>query len=294
MINSRKYGRAGAIRIATRIILTVLGVGLGVSTMACSVLLRADDEQCNQDADCAALEGAPAGAQCVQSRCVSETVVNVADPLACAPHSKSVDATVKYSFAPVFGPGREPAQPKPFVVKACEQLDISCARPTFGPLEVAAAQPRDFVVPNGFNGYFEMQNPDTLSALLFSGQLLTTDTVGWALTMPSRTLVTELGQATGVDVQAELGLIIAVARACDGTPLEGVTASSSKGGLGYYLVNFLPDTALTKTGPQGVAGFANVPPGVTIVTGVHESGKKFGPVSVVTRPNYVSFVELWP
>jgi hypothetical protein len=279
--------------MATRILPT-LAAGLSALTLACSVLVDVDGAQCSLDADCAALEGAPEGARCVQSRCVAPATSSTNDPLTCAPRQPSLGSTVKYSFAPIFGPGGVPQEPKPFTIKACEQLDINCEDPTYGPLEVMAAQPRDFIVPNGFNGFFEMQNPDTLSALLFSGRSVTADTAGWALTMPSRTLVTELGLATGASVQPDLGLIIALARQCDGTPLEGVTASSSKGGLGYYLVNFLPDTMLTQTGPQGVAGFANVPPGVTILTGVHESGKKFGPVSVIARPNYVSYVELWP
>ncbi len=56
----------------------------------------------------------------------------------------------------------------------------------------------------------------------------------------------------------------------------------------------LPDTSLTETGPQGAAGYANVPINTTILTGLHESGKMLGPVSVRVKPNTLSFAEIWP
>jgi hypothetical protein len=268
------------------------------------VLSDVDAKQCTLDADCAALSGAPPGAVCVDSVCVANADSNseagaagmsgAGDPFECAPRETSTEPTVKYSFAPVFAPGGEPKAPKPFHIKACEQLDLTCEQPVFGPLDVNVGEPQDFIVPTGFNGYFDIQNDDTLGGLLFMGRPVIEDTVGWNVTMPTPDLVAQLQLVTGEEVNQELGLILTDARDCAGTPLAGVSIENSKGGLGYYFLNFLPDTSLTKTSVQGAAGFANVPITTTILSGEHESGKKFGPASIRVQPHYMSFVELWP
>lgn len=282
----------------------LLPVSLATLLAACSVLIDVDAKQCKVDADCAALSGAPARAVCVQSVCVApETGAEAgaagmnggpSDPLACAARETSKAEKVKYSFAPIFAPGGEPDAPKPFTIKACEQLDLECKTPVDGPYDVTVGMPQDFLVPTGFNGYFEITNPDTLGGLLYMGRPVIEDTVGWNITMPTPDLVTQLKLITGEDVNQELGLILTVARDCAGLALSGVTVHNTKGGLGYYFVNFLPDTNLTKTGAQGAAGWANVPITTTIISGTHTSGKDFGPVSMRTRPGYMSFAELWP
>jgi hypothetical protein len=207
----------------------------------------------------------------------------------------SKEPTVKYSFAPVFAPGAEPQVPKPFIVKACGQLDLSCEHPVFGPLEVNAGEPQDFLVKPGFAGFFAITNPDTIDGLLFLGRAVNEDTLGWNVTMPTPEVVSGLALATGEDVDPELGFILSVARDCDGVLLEHVTFSNSQGGLGYYFVNNLPNTTLTETKVQGAAGYANVPISTTTLTGVHNpSGHMLGPVSVRVKPRTLSFAEIWP
>jgi hypothetical protein len=88
--------------------------------------------------------------------------------------------------------------------------------------------------------------------------------------------------------------VLTVARDCNGGPLADVTVENSEGGLGYYFVTSLPSTTLTKTSIQGAAGFANVPIGTTILSGVHDSGTKLGPSSVRLKAGYISLVEIWP
>jgi hypothetical protein len=270
---------------------------------SCSTLIDVDEEQCKTDNDCAALGDAFKGSVCQQNLCVqpsdssggegggpSET-----DPLACTPVELSSEPLVKFSFAPIYAAGAEPAEPKPFIIKACDQLDLECDKPVFGPLEVNAGEPRDFMVKPGFAGYFDIKNPDTIDGLLFLGRPVREDTAGWALTMPTPQLVAGLGLATGEVLDPEKGFILAVARDCAGTLLPGVTVQNSKGGLGYYFLMNLPDTTLTETKVQGAAGFANVPINTTVLTGVHNaSGHTLGPVSVRVKAGTLSFAELWP
>jgi hypothetical protein len=269
----------------------------------CSLLIDVESQQCSVDADCQARGGVFKSSVCAQNLCVEKPVEAAGgaggqpastsdDPLTCAARETSTEPTVKYSFAPLFAD--PPESPKPFSIKACLQLDLTCEHPVFGPVDVETGTPQDFEVPPGFTGYFEIENPDTLSGLLFMGRPIIEDTVGWNVQMPTPEVVAQLAFATGVDVDPELGIILAVARDCNQVAVTNVSISNSRGGLSYYFVNSLPDTSLTKTGPQGAVGFANVPITTTILTGMHESGKAFGPVSVRLKPHYVSFAELFP
>jgi hypothetical protein len=278
---------------------------LGGGLMAgCSVLIEVDRQQCQTNADCARLGPAFADSICESNVCVTPAPSSNGgegsggegnppiDPLMCAPREPSTEKLVKYSFAPIFA--LEPAEPKPFTVKACGQLDLECEKPLDGPVEVNPGEPHDFMVPQGFTGFFVVTNPDTLNGLVFMGRPVIQDTVGWNVTMPSPEVVAQLAFATQKTVDPELGLVLTVARDCNGGPLADVTVENSEGGLGYYFVTSLPSTTLTKTSIQGAAGFANVPIGTTILSGVHDSGTKLGPSSVRLKAGYISLVEIWP
>jgi hypothetical protein len=278
--------------------------GIAVVLSSCSVLVDVDSKQCVKDDDCVALGSAFAGSVCQHDLCVlpNETAGGEAgamsmpdDPLTCTPTKLSTEPTVKYTFAPVFAPDSTPPDPQPFTIKACGQFDFDCTNPVFGPLEVNAGEPQDFEVKPGFQGFFEIKNPDTLDGLLFLGRPVNQDTLGWNVTMPTPQTVAALALVTGEDVKPELGFILSVSRDCAGAFLDHVTFTNSKGGLGYYFVQNLPNTELTETGPQGAAGFANVQISTTTLTGVHNpSGHTLGPVSVRVKPNTLSFAEIWP
>lgn len=288
--------------------LTAAAVCVASSSVGgCSLTIDVDKPQCRASADCGSLGPAFADSVCEHGVCVASAPeasggegaggAPANDALACKTPEPNDSESVTYSFAPIFLAGTEPSDPKPFSIKACEQFDFDCENPLVGPVEVNAGEPYEFELPKGaagFSGFFEITNPDTLSGLLFMGRPIVKDTVGWNVTMPSPSLVSQLALLTGEDVDPELGLILTVARDCDAMALEGVTISNSKGGLGYYFVMSVPDTGLTKTGPQGAAGFANVPLGATSLSGVHESGKELEPVSVRVKPHFISFAELFP
>jgi hypothetical protein len=91
---------------------------------------------------------------------------------------------------------------------------------------------------------------------------------------------------------------LSVARDCNAVALEGVAFTNSVMStpdlLSYYFVNSLPNTALTQTGPQGAAGYANVPIGTAVLTGTHESGVALGPLSLRVKPQAISFGEIFP
>ncbi len=277
--------------------------GIAFVLASCTVLLEVDGQQCTKDDDCVALGAAFAGSVCERNLCVRPTETSGGkaggtsmpdDPLVCTLSEPSTAPTVKYTFAPVFAPDSAPAEPHPFTIKACGQFDFECQNPVFGPIAVNAGEPQDFELTPGFQGYFEIKNPDTLDGLFFLGRPVNEDTLGWAVTLPSPQVVAGLALVTGEKIDPELGIILAVSRDCAGGLLEHVTFANSKGGLGYYFVMNLPNTALTKTGPQAAAGFANVEISTTVLSGVHTSGKPLGPTSVRVKPRTLSFAEIWP
>jgi hypothetical protein len=290
-----------ATRLFSPLVFTALALGLGggLST-GCSVVIDVDNKQCTTNQDCEALGPAFSGATCEANVCVGGPWSGEGgapgmndEELVCEKPEPSSEATVKYSFAPIYLPGSEPDDPT-FSIKACNPADLECAKPVYGPIEVNAGKPEDFLVPPGFQGYFEVKNADMLDALVFMGRPIQQDTVGWNITMPTRTLVTQLSVATGESVDPELGIIISVARDCEALPLQGVKFSNSKEGLQYYFVNNFPDTSLKETAAQGAVGFANVPISTTTLTATMSTGQELTSANIRVKPRTVSLVELFP
>lgn len=291
--------------MARKSLLPICVVALGSSLLSitlsgCSLLIDVSGTQCSVDLDCERRSVGPKGSVCRQNFCVTPDddgsggeAGAPADPLACKPEEASMAPTVKYTFAPVFAPGAEPSMPKPFTVRACGTLDLTCEKPV-DQHEVTAGVPQDFLVPPGFAGWFWITNPDTLDGLLFLGRPVVKDTIGWEPTLPSADVVTQLKIATATDIDPDLGIIILVTRDCAAERLAHVSVTNSQGGLGFYFVMNLPDKTLTETGPQGAAGFANVPIGTTSLSGMSKSGHPLGPVSLRIKPRTVSLAELWP
>jgi hypothetical protein len=275
-------------------------LGIAATAAGCSVLIDVDGKQCEVDADCGA-RGFQ-GAVCSRNLCLvpmddpgpgsgGAGGEGAADPLVCNNESSS-EATVKFTFAPVFAV--PPEAPQPFSIKACLSLDPDCKSPVFGPIDVNAGEPQDFIVPKLFNGYFEISNPDTRTGLFFMGRPLAQDTLGWGVTVPNDDTILALGLAGGEEIDLELGVMIAVARNCALMPLAGTMFENSEGGLRFYFYQTTPDPKATKTGPQGAVGFANVPIGTTTLSAVAENGTQLTPVLLRLKPGYVSFTEVFP
>jgi hypothetical protein len=287
--------------MATR---TFFVLSIAATTAACSVLIDVDGKQCETTEDCA--NRGFTDAECRENLCVAlvdEPMTGGAggeaggpgndDPLMCEVVTPPPGTTVKYTFAPLFA--SPPDDPTPFSIKACQQFDLNCENPLFGPIEVEAGMPEDFEVPAGFIGYFDITNEATLHGLFFMGRAVNVDTMGWPVRMPDAETVMNLGFFAQQEVDPNLGIVLSVARDCNQLPLEGVTYSSSAGGDVFYIVNDLPNVNTTVTGPQGAAGFVNVPIGTSVLKVVTESGQELKPVTVrLPGANTISFVEVFP
>jgi len=271
-------------------------------TAGCSVLIDVDGKQCEADADCEARGFA--GAVCEQNLCIVTQDPGPANggaggesgednPLICKTPEPTEATTVKFSFAPGFAVA--PEDPKPFSIKACVPLDPECNAPILGPIEVNALEPYEFELPKAFNGFFQIENPDTRTGLYYMGRPVNEDTVGWNVTVPSDATITALGFAAGETVYLELGVMIAVARDCNLVPLEGAVFENSEPGLRFYFYQTMPDVKATKTGPQGAVGYANLAIGTATVGATAADGTALTPVAVRLKAGgYVSFIEVFP
>jgi hypothetical protein len=284
----------------------ILGTAAAISA-GCSVLIDVDGKQCEADADCATRGFA--NATCEQNLCVEKIAPVPGDggagggggdenPLICETPEPNDATTVKFSFAPGFAVA--PADPKPFSVKVCVPLDPECEAPIIGPVDVNALEPYEFELPKAFNGFFQIENPDTRTGLYYMGRPVNQDTIGWNVTMPSDSTITALGFAAGKQVHLELGVMIAVARDCNLVPLEGAVFENSElestpDGLRFYFYQTMPDVNATKTGPQGAVGYANLPIGTATLGATAADGTPLTPVAVRLKAGgFVSFIEVFP
>jgi hypothetical protein len=271
-------------------------IALGFALFACSVIVDGNEPQCVADADCAARGTAFSGTVCRESLCVeSAKGATSGDALDCGSPVSSNQPTVKYSFAAFLPTSGDGAAGAPFRVTACQQFDVECHAPVVGPLEVKPTVLTDYILPQGFNGYFQISNPATMPALYFLSRTLVADTVAWSPTVLSQDTVSRLASAAGATLSPNAGLIIAAVRDCAGNPIAGVTVSSSDGlSLRYYVVNDLPVLAATETTAQGVVGFANVPATTVVLSARTKAGKVLPPVSLRVNAGSISLVELRP
>jgi hypothetical protein len=267
----------------------------------CSTLVDVEPVQCEVDVDCERLGSQFVGTSCVAGLCISPDDGEggsggmASSPFECVDPEPIEGDSIIYTFTVKYA--TTPSEPVPSIMKACERLDALCNAPVAVAENVVAGELVDLELPAGFAGYFQIENPHTLSALHFPGRPLLEDTRGWDLTIADDVTVAGLGIATDTAIDPEQGAMIVVARDCDALPLESATFTNSAGGVQFYIVDNFPTPEATATTEQGSGGFVNVPIGTTIVSASHESGAELTATSAVIRPlgeGWVSYLEIFP
>lgn len=212
-------------------------------------------------------------------------------PLGCPAVAASPTPTVKLTFSVSYA-GAVPKPPEQFQILACKRLDAKCDTPVGGPVLADNGALIDLDVPTGFQGFLQVTNSQTVSAMVFLGAEAQQDTRFWDQTIPTEADVALLGYATNTKIDRTLGGLIMIARDCKRKPVAGVVASNSKGGTGYYFLAMSPDKTLKFTTDEGAAGFVNVPLGTAILGGTFE-GRPLSPTSVESRAGWFSYAEVF-
>jgi hypothetical protein len=180
-------------------------------------------------------------------------------------------------------------------VRACGVADINCEAPVTNTLRVDAQGWVDLPLFRNFAGFLEVTSAEALPYLFYLTGPLVASAVEYPIVTVSLTSIGALVQLLGVDPEPGTGFMALRAFDCDGNTAPGATVSGTGEGVPWYFVDGLPTSTATETGPDGLGGFVNMPPGLAVVdlkapTGVSIRGAQ----SFVVRPNWVSAAYVRP
>jgi hypothetical protein len=181
-------------------------------------------------------------------------------------------------------------------VRACRATDVNCQDP-LGEARLADQDGWvDVPVNEGFTGYFEFTAPTIVPEMIFYSRLLPSNR---GLRNPhgmlERDALAALAGALGTTQSPGAGVLAMRLYDCNGSPAEGVEISQDRGGQPWYFVDGLPSRDATATTAQGLGGFANVPPGIAVLSAKLEDGMSLGPgQSVLVRAGWLTTLAFDP
>ncbi len=182
-------------------------------------------------------------------------------------------------------------------VRACPLTDVSCSNPLTDRLTVNEQGRVDVPLFQNFIGYLEITSEELVPQLFFMTEPLQPQTdPEFPLAMVALSNLPPLVQLLGVPLQPTSGMIALRIFDCNADTAPGVTLSTEEGdAFPWYFVGGLPSGTQTETGPEGLAGFMNVAPGLAVFEATNEDGELLGGLqSVVVRPGWMSSMYLRP
>jgi hypothetical protein len=182
-------------------------------------------------------------------------------------------------------------------VRACPLTDVACANPLTDILTVNEQGRVDVPLFQNFTGYLEITSDELVPQLFYLTEPLQPQTAPeFPLAMVALTNLVPLVQLLNVELQPTSGLIAIRIFDCQGDTAPGVNlATEQNDAVPWYFVGGLPSRTQTRTGPEGLAGFMNVAPGLAVFEATNEDDTLLGGLqSVVVRPGWMSSMYLRP
>ncbi len=177
-------------------------------------------------------------------------------------------------------------------VRACVLADVTCATPV---ADVSATLDGwvDIGLLTSFNGYLELTGPGILPTLVYFTRLSASSlSYQNPLVVVETDLVAPLANVVGATFDPDLGILVVRAFDCQGRPFAGVQVTHNRGGIRWFFVDGLPSRDAEVTGAEGMGGFINVEPGVSLVSVQTVQGDYLArDKSVVIRPGW--FTTIW-
>jgi hypothetical protein len=283
---------------------SVLTACLTLLAQGCTALVSAGEEQCASDGDCTSRGFA--NAACVEQVCVEREGV-VDDPIwGCLGNVVEPEADptqlIEFPIRLAYAVGDAPLGPET-VIDVCDKLDITCAGtdPKYpkglapGPDGVV-----DVVVPEGFDGFVRIQNPDIVDSRVYVGRPIVEPPSVKEVRLLSPSDYSVLSTLAGKSLDPERGTAIVLAVDCQQVAVGGVRFESPNAdadSVEFYLINqspTIPPTA-TATDPDGFGGFFNMPPSSAVVRSFRDADDAFvGESSFQILPNTLSYVQVAP
>jgi hypothetical protein len=182
-------------------------------------------------------------------------------------------------------------------VRACALTDVSCTNPLTDMLTVNEQGRVDVPLFQNFTGYLEITSDELVPQLFYLTQPLQPQAEPeFPLAMVARTNLVPLVQLLGVNPQPTSGMIALRIFDCQADTASGVTLSTEDGDVvPWYFVGGLPSGTQTETGPEGLAGFLNVPMGTAVFQAINPDGTLVGGLqSMAVRSGWMSSMYLRP
>jgi len=192
-------------------------------------------------------------------------------------------------------------------VKACKQLDLQCD----APIDQAVTDSTGLVtltVPAGsvgFNGYLEITGGDDgtgqgAGSAIFPALYYPEPPIvapGWRgrFQFVSAGDLPVLAVFTTVDIDPTRGHLAVNAEDCNFSGAGGISLTADAIAAHpddmkiktFYFINGVPNIHATETDPlTAIAGFVNLPPGSTLISGTAPGGKKMGTITYNIRPGW--------
>lgn len=275
------------------------------TSLACSLVLKTNENQCTTDDDCRDRGGLMASAVCREQVCVEPSDGGVdapnTDPWSClgkvawtAPTQPQVVVTMNFIDLAAKLPVAN------LSVRPCAKLDVACANPLAPAVTTDQTGLATLTLTASFDGYVEVTSPSAADA----GTTSITPTLVFFNPPPNKDLhygtvptftpqtLTALASAHGNTVDPTLGFLFSGALDCASKPAAGVSWEPDRvleGTRRFYYVNGLPSEAAVATDATGYGGFINMPTGtIRVFTKVQASGQRVGEASLFVRAGHVS------
>ena len=296
-----------------RACVSALALAASASSVGCSVVLDADQVQCNSDADCAA---SGLGNRCAAHVCEGPTGDagtpdggggsggTAVDRWACLGNvtwpmpnpGEIVDVNVATRMA-TGGP-----IPDGITVKYCAALDPDCTAPLAGPTPLDSTGKISVQTESGTRGFFEFTGTPIMPNLLYFSQpafgAASGSNLDEPVTLVSPDLFDTLIDKAGEVADPTRGTLLTVTIDCNAEPAVGVRIESALADAQsktFYFVGLLPSPTATQTDVQGYGGILNVPPGTeTVESYVVETGALIGSSGYQIRAGTLTSVAVEP
>jgi hypothetical protein len=290
-----------ASRCAARAAASVLAIAAAASFSACTILADPDRHQCEIDTDCVRLAGGTGDFMCVNAVCVENPAwacLGRSSPPPVLPGGVSAAPTAGKAIVELSVRGLVEETPVTTArARLCRRLDLACTQPISPSFIPDATGTFVLEVELGFDGYVEIVAPERVPGLYVFYPPVSGDRAVPFLPLVRPVELAQFATLGGRPVVEGRGHVMLGAYDCRLQAAAGVFLSSSDADQRtspFYLVGKLPSLTAPGTDVSGRGGLINLRPGPATVTGFLGDGREIATLSVVLRPNSITYTSLVP
>jgi hypothetical protein len=180
-------------------------------------------------------------------------------------------------------------------VHACALADAECTEPLTTDYPLTAEGWVNIPLPFGFNGYLEIRGETIMPALLFLGEPLRRARPSmYPVAMVEKRILPGVSGLTGTMQTDTTGLLTIRVFDCQDISASGVSFSQQQPGVEWYYVDGVPSAEVTETSSEGLGGFINTPPGVSIINTTGREGQTLASRKrVAVRAGWLTALRMW-